>query len=298
MVSPTALRRQLTDQSRAVRTAFGVFDGAVCLGTAVLERDTEQNTHLGEVDVNVVPEQRRLGLGSRLLTAALEQADAAGLTTLTGEVNAADPTSPGLGFAAAQGFGTVHTELRLVLDLPVHDDRLDKLSRSTRAAEHGYRVTSWCGPTPKEHLETLAALRTGMNADVPAGELDADPEVVTAASLAARDERLAARGYLSVVGLATAPDGRAAGYSQVLVHGDDPTNAVQDDTYVLAAHRGRRIGTLLKATVLAVLQHRAPQVRHLHTWTDELNSPMQVINAAFGFRPVEVMHQVQRGGRG
>lgn len=72
---------------------------------------------------------------------------------------------------------------------------------------------------------------------------------------------------------------------------------MQDDTYVLAAHRGHRLGGLLKATNLSLLQSDVGGARHVHTWTDEQNSPMQAINARFGFARVETMHEVQRGGR-
>ncbi len=136
-----------------------------------------------------------------------------------------------------------------------------------------------------------------MNAEVPAGEVDADPEVVTLTDLAARDQRLKDRGYLSLISLVTTPEGDPAGYSQLLVHGDDPTNASQDDTYVLTRHRGHRIGAWLKVANLEALQTAVPIALHLHTWTDETNEAMQAINTRFGFRTVEVMHEMQRGGR-
>ncbi|WP_375425460.1 GNAT family N-acetyltransferase [uncultured Friedmanniella sp.] len=118
VVSATAMRSQLLHQTRAVRHAVGAFDGDQCLGTAVLERDTQDNTHLGELDVNVPPEYRRQGIGTLLLQQLLGIAAGVGLTTLLGEVNVVDETSPGLAFTVRHGFHSVHTENRLVLDLP------------------------------------------------------------------------------------------------------------------------------------------------------------------------------------
>ncbi len=297
VVAATALRTQLLDQTRAVRHAVGAFDGDMCLGTGVLERDTEQNTHLGEVDVNVPPAYRRCGIGTRLLAALADEAASAGLTTLVGEVTVVGKEAPGLCFAEGAGFASVHTEDRLVLDLPLDDERLDALTLTSTGPRYGYTVTSWAGPTPAEHLPTMARLRTGMNAEVPTGDLDADPELVTPESLAAGDRRLEARGYLSLVSLVTAPDGSPAGYSHLLAQRDDPAHALQDDTYVLGRHRGHRLGSWLKVTNLRALQAALPAARHLHTWTDETNGAMHAVNLWFGFRVVEVMHAVQRGGR-
>jgi len=297
VVSATAIRSQLLHQTRAVRHAFGAFDADQCLGTAVLERDTEHNTHLGEVHVNVPPEHRRRGVGTLLLNQLSEVAAGVRLTTLLGEVTVIDETSPGYTFARRQGFSSVHTEDRLVLDLPLSPSRLAELARTSDAAEHGYSVTSWSGPTPAQHLAAMAQLKTGMNVEVPAGDVDADPEVITPSDVDARDQRLQDRGYLSLISLVTASDGVPAGYSQLLVPSDDTTNAIQDDTYVLTSHRGHRIAAWLKTTNLDALQTAVPDARYVHTWTDETNQTMHAINTMFGFRTIETKHEMQRGGR-
>ena len=291
------MRTQLLHQTRAVRHAFGAFDGDRCLGTAVLERDTQDNTHLGEVDVNVPPEHRRQGIGALLLQPLSEVAAEAGLSTLLGEVTVVDGSSPGLAFAHRHGFHSVHTENRLVLDLSLSLSRLGDLAHTSDAAEHGYSLTSWSGPTPAEHLAAMALLTTRMNAEVPTGDVDADPEVVTPTEVSERDQRLEDRGYLSLVALVSAPNRDPVGYSQLLVQRDDPTNAIQDDTYVLTPHRGHRISAWLKATNTNALQTAVPQARHIHTWTDETNRAMHAMNTQFGFRVVEAMHEMQRGGR-
>lgn len=296
VVSAQAMRAQLTDQTRALRRPFGVFDGASCLGAAVLEWDTEQNTHLGELDVNVAPEHRGAGVGTALLERAQREAEKVGLRTLTGEVNVADAHAPGLQFARRAGFATVHTEDHLVLDLPLSAPRLAELAAASDAADHGYTVMSWTGPTPPDQAKVMAELMTAMNVDVPAGDTDAEPEVVTAADLQAKDVRFRQRGYLRFTTLVHSPQG-PAGYSQVFAATDETAHVMQDDTYVVPHHRGRRIGAWLKATNLAVLQCNLSDARYVHTWTAGSNSAMQALNARFGFRRVEVMHEVQRGGR-
>lgn len=296
VVTAQAMRAQLTDQTRALRRPFGVFDGGTCLGTAVLEWDTEQNTHLGELDVNVPSEHRRAGVGAALLERAEREADSVGLHTLTGEVNVTGADSPGLRFARRAGFDSVHTEDHLVLDLPLTAPRLAELASVSDAADHGYAVLSWTGPTPTDQQQVMAELMTAMNVDVPAGDTDAEPEVVTVADLQAKDVRFGQRGYLRFTTLVHSPQG-PAGYSQVFASSGEPAHVMQDDTYVAPRHRGRRIGAWLKATNLAVLQHSLSEARYVHTWTAGTNSAMQALNARFGFRRVEVMHEVQRSGR-
>ncbi len=298
IVTPAAaLRSMLLDQERGRRHAFGVFDQDRCLGAGMLERDTEQNTHLSEVEICVPTQHRRRGIGTALVGHVHDLAAAEGLTTLLAEVHAGQPDWPGLHFAERHGFAVVNTENRLVLDLPIAEERLDELAAVSDAVAGGYALTSWSGPTPADLREALAALQTRMNVEVPSGERDADPEIVTADSLADGERRLAARGYHSIRTLASAPDGEPAGYSHLFALQTDPENAIQDDTYVLTPHRGRRLGTLLKAANLRTLQRDRPTVRHVHTWTAELNDPMQLINADFGFRSVEIMHEVQYGSR-
>lgn len=297
VVPAETVHRQLLDQTRARRLALGVFEGSSCSGAALLEWDTEHNTHLGEVDVDVVPERRRQGIGTALLDRLVTEADAVGLTTLVGEVNVVGGASPGLGFAVAHGFASVHTEHHLVLDLPLTPTRLATLSAVREDRRRGYTLDCWSGPTPGSSREAMARLRTGMNAEVPTGDLDTDPEVVSVESLTATEQRLAARGYLSSTALVRDPEGSPAGYSLLFAQPNDPVNALQDDTYVLAGHRGRGIGCWLKAGNLGALQDSFPRARVLHSWTDEVNGPMQAINALFGFAPVEVTHEVQRGAR-
>ena len=67
---------------------------------------------------------------------------------------------------------------------------------------------------------------------------------------------------------------------------------LQDDTFVLSGHRGRGLGLVLKTAVLRMLADR-PGRRRIHTWNALDNAPMRRINAALGFRPVEVLLEMQ-----
>lgn len=88
------------------------------------------------------------------------------------------------------------------------------------------------------------------------------------------------------------------GYSTLLVPRTDPHHAYQDDTLVLRAHRGHNLGAALKVANLRALE-RLPVEDHaarrwLHTYTEQDNAAMQAVNAGFGFRRAEVLHEYER----
>lgn len=134
-------------------------------------------------------------------------------------------------------------------------------------------------------------MRTQMNQDVPTGELDHEAVVMTPERIRAGEERLA-KSYDIVVAAARRADGVLGGYSLVfLARGSD--QVLQDDTLVMPAHRGNRLGLALKLATYAVVANEHPERATLHTWTDPGNHAMYATNAAFGYRPVERMHEVQ-----
>ena len=77
-----------------------------------------------------------------------------------------------------------------------------------------------------------------------------------------------------------------------LPHGED--HVLQDDTLVMPAHRGHRLGTLLKLATLTIVQRDHPDRRTVHTWTEPGNAAMYRTNVEFGYVAVERMHEMQR----
>jgi GNAT superfamily N-acetyltransferase len=143
-------------------------------------------------------------------------------------------------------------------------------------------------------VDAFAAMRTALERDLPIGELDIEPPQWDAGLIRSGERRMTEQGYAMVTTAAQHADGTFAGYSQLLVPEHDPGEVFQEDTLVMRAHRGHRLGAALKAANLAILADRYPRRRRLHTWTDGANGPMQHINAAFGFHRVEVLHELQR----
>jgi GNAT superfamily N-acetyltransferase len=272
------------------RQALAAEDAGETLGAALLMFHLAENPNLAEIEVDVPPRHRGRGVSTALLTECMARARASGRSTYITEVNIPDgydlDTWPGSRFARAHGFRSVHLEDHLLLDLtvpPAVDERLAP----------GYQVRGWVGACPVELAEEYAALHTAMGRDVPTGDLEYEPETWTADRLRAEDSRLQRRGLTMVTTMVSAA-GRGVGYSRVIVRDVDPADALQDDTFVLAEHRGRGLGLAMKARNLRVLRDDFGYIRRIHTYTAGANAPMQAINQAFGFVRVETMHEFQR----
>jgi GNAT superfamily N-acetyltransferase len=228
----------------------------------------------------VLPTHRRSGVGRTLWQAVVERARAADRVRVAGEVSV-DVAAPGAARAFATAMGTVdkHREDHLVVDLPVPATPVDA----------AYDVVTWSGGCPDEHRAAYLIMRNQMNADVPTGDLDLEPEVLDDERLAASEERLQRAYDVRVAAARRREDGTFGGYSLLFVP-HDTDYGWQDDTLVMPGHRGRRLGAALKAANYAELPDH---VRLVHTWTAPSNTAMHHTNTALGFRVVEHMYEVE-----
>ena len=277
------------------RRAYGAWEGDRCLGASLLDLPRRDNTHAATIELSVVPPARRRGIGAALFDAVLAEAAAEGRTVVDGEVNVVKGAtlmdSPGGRFTASRGFSTVHTQQRLLLDLPVPEVGLSTLERAARERSGGYRAIGWVGLPPKERLQALAEMQSLMELDVPTGDVDREPVVHDAERVLASQQRLSDQGYGLVTGMVLDATDSPVGFSSMFVTGED---VLQDNTFVLRAHRGNRLAALAKVANLRQLARHFPQARHAHTWTANTNDTMLSINSQFGFRAVETMYEVER----
>ena len=279
------MRRQTSPYFR--RTFLVARDRGRMVGTADLGLSLLDNLHLAEVEVRVLPDARRRGIGRALHDEVLRRGRAEGRTTYLGE--ACRPYdaegSPATSFARALGYDDARREDHQVLDLP-HD------AGPPPASSAGYDVLTWTNTAPAELLDEYATMRTQMLRDMPSGDVDWEPVVIDPDRIREEETRNGVA-YDHIVAVARrTTDGELAGYSKVfLPHGQELV--VQDDTMVMGSHRGRGLGLLLKGAVLRVLSAEHPERRVVHTWNAVDNAPMQRINAALGFRPVELALEMQ-----
>ena len=213
--------------------------------------------------------------------------------TGTGGVPAA---ARGVRFAVAAGYTLEQVTRFSALDMPPSDGVLDALEREAAGiAGDQYEILGWTDRCPEEYVEQMAVLMSRMSTDSPAGALHYDAEVWDAPRVRHVEDEWKRAGLESLVAVARhRASGELAAYS-VLQHSDEkPWLAEQDDTLVAKAHRGHRLGMLVKVRNLRRLQQDHPEVERVLTFNAAENDHMLSINVALGFRPAGYDGEWQR----
>lgn len=256
------------------KTAYlAVVDG-LDVGAGGYEVSTYDNQHLAWVDVEVVPSLRRRGHGSTLLSWLIDRAWSEGRTTVgVAGWDAAGPRA----FAVRHGFEEKSVEVhRRQYAVGPTDLALPE------AAD--YELVRWPSLTPVGELAALAELTAAIN-DAPTDDLDIEDELYPPERIAAYEHAWAARGHrLYRLVARHRVTGELAGQTVVAVDGERPELGEQHDTSVAAAHRGHRLGMLLKLEMLRWLAEEEPQLREIDTWNAESNDHMIGVNELLGYR--------------
>ena len=275
--SPDPRRIYWTARDRQTAELAGVAF-LVLFGTA--------DSDLACVDITVHPGQRRRGVGTALLR---ELARAAGSrNTLFRE--SIRPGTPAQAFADNHGFAVVQRNVQLSLDLALTDR-----ARWQVPAAAGYRLARWTGAAPEDLLASYAtarnAIRQAPHGDMSFTEPEWSPQRV-------RDEEattLARSGELRVVAAVHELTGEVAGLTYLVVYQHRPEFADQQDTAVLAAHRGHGLGAWMKAANLRWLAADRPAVKSVRTSNAAENDHMLRVNHQVGFR-VDVISENREAG--
>jgi GNAT superfamily N-acetyltransferase len=90
------------------------------------------------------------------------------------------------------------------------------------------------------------------------------------------------------------PSGRLVAFTEIQVDPGPAPFAVQEDTLVLRAHRGHRLGLLLKAANIRHLRDVCPDATVITTFNAEDNRPMLDVNEALGFVPIGLEGEWQK----
>jgi GNAT superfamily N-acetyltransferase len=230
----------------------------------------------------VHPDHRRQGTGRELLRHAAGRAAAAGRVVMTGY---AREESPGAAFAAWAGATRGQAEVRRVLDLRKMPAGQAAALRETAArAAAGYSLVTWTGPpTPDQYLEPLAGVVNAF-ADAPR-DAGVQEEAWDGRRIRERGdaaaELMGVREY-SVTAVHDAT-GEMAAMTQVAIDPGSPRWGHQALTAVTRAHRGHRLGLLVKAAMLEWLATAEPQIEQIETGNAASNKHMIAVNEALGF---------------
>lgn len=270
-----------------------VRSGGEPAGLVRIEAPLLENLDLVEFEVLVAPAHRRRGIGREAYAFAEDRARELGRTKMLGttlaEIESCPPIDPaGTAFAQALGFQPVLPEIARQLEVASVDDAaLDAMLAEARAKAPGYRIVQWLGTPPDELIDDVAYLDGRLIQDAPMGDLDIEPEKVTAERVREREESMTVRGRRTVhTGAVHEESGRLAAWTTICLDPElDNGQAMQFITLVDPDHRGHRLGTIVKIENLWRARAEDPKMARITTWNAATNGYMISINEAMGFRP-------------
>ena len=250
------------------------------------------NKHLAWLELEVHPDARRRGLGSALWDFLVEQARQRGRTSVGAD---------GWDLPAVHAFAARHglQQKSAAINRRQHVEASERsvyegLRAEARPHAAAYELLHVAGPVPDELRDAVAQAAAAIN-DAPTDDLDIEDEVFTAGRLTGYEQAQLAHGHRWYRVIARHREtGDLAGQTVVVVEGERPHIGHQHDTSVVAAHRGHRLGTLLKADMLCWLTEVEPALRTVDTWNAESNAHMIAVNERLGYRVLGRGIQFQR----
>jgi GNAT superfamily N-acetyltransferase len=229
------------------------------------------------VDIAVLPDKRRQGIGGALLECVLERCRELDVQALHGH----HTTPAGAAFAARHGFTDGQRIVRALLDL-----RSAELPPP--APPEGWTLQTWLRRVPDEHLDAFVAARAAMD-DAPTSA-DLEFPSWTAEHVRASEESLARRDREMRVTVVMRDDGVIGAFTELRVSRGSSLGFT-DDTGTVAAHRGKGLARAVKLESLRRLREDHPEIELVSTSNAEENAAMRHLNERVGFRPsvVETM---------
>ncbi|ATH96450.1 GNAT family N-acetyltransferase [Dermabacter jinjuensis] len=284
-----------TDHKRSYQLVAEVesLEGArMIAGLAELQLPLAENTDTQEIELVVYPAWRGKGIGT-MLTDALrdimkheERPKAFGYALTHVDSTQAENELPASRIATRLGLAKVATEFVSTVSLPLDRDLVEDLHVEVEASLGKYRIITWEGDVPEEHMEQWCVLLNQMVADAPTEDSSREKPEYDEERVRAIEARSAERGYRRLTAVALASNGTFAGTSYVMFREDGSRLGEQAITLVMPEHRGHNLGLALKLMTHRLLTETESKVDVLRTYTNHTNTHMNAINERLGYRRV------------
>lgn len=301
-LSPAELLPRLRSREEQTTFVWTVHLLDEMVGRVVVDLPLEAGSRVAIAAIELRPHSWGRGIGRAILPHIEEVARAHGRSVIQNWTEQ-PATDGGPRLESPTGYGSVPDDhvarfltrsgfalkqVYRVSSLELDDDarsRTSELLVEAEAASSEYRIVRWMLPTPTEHIEGYAWLKSRMSTDAPSADLDADEESWDAERVRRMEQRQAEAGHiLQVVAAQHIGSGELAAFTELGI-GTDGATTIQHDTLVLREHRGHRLGLRVKCAALRSWSDVAPSSHRVITYNAEENRPMLAINEAIGFTP-------------
>jgi GNAT superfamily N-acetyltransferase len=240
----------------------------------------ENNKHLAILEISLLPEYRRKGIGRKLLVKAYRFAKESGKGVLI--LNTSEPS--GRSFIKEIGAQEALTSAENRLHMNEVDwEMMESWSKDGPVRSDGSMI-QFFSTVPEEIVEPYCVFFTEVANQAPLDELDINDLILTPETLRKMESDREAMGLVQLVAITTESNGDISGLTEITYRPERETMLSQGLTGVQEIYRGKGLGKWLKAAMLLQIRKDFPKVKIVSTGNANSNAPMLAINKMMGFK--------------